>query len=174
MNDKNHIDKAHMDQRVLDLLNAGIDGELSPSEEAELNVYLADSEQVRDLNEELISMVNLLEQVPELEPPQYLQSTIDSTLGDITKNYNQSVKPAMSTAQARSGSFGNSGLQQIQAGQEQNLAQELGRASSNLRFGDYFLVFQTIGYWLMALIPYALYQVFERRIPESGRDKVLE
>ena len=67
----------------------------------------------------------------------YLQSTIDSTLGDITKNYNTSVKPAMSTAQARSGSFGNSGLQQIQAGQEQNLAQELGRASSNLRFGDY-------------------------------------
>lgn len=67
----------------------------------------------------------------------YLQSTIDSTLGDITKNYNQSVKPAMSTAQARSGSFGNSGLQQIQAGQEQTLAQELGRASSNLRFGDY-------------------------------------
>jgi hypothetical protein len=67
----------------------------------------------------------------------YLQSTIDSTLGDITKNYNQSVKPAMSTAQARSGSFGNSGLQQIQAGQEQNLAQELGRASGNLRFADY-------------------------------------
>jgi len=67
----------------------------------------------------------------------YLQSTIDSTLGDITKNYNQTVKPAMSTAQARSGSFGNSGLQEIQAGQEQSLAQELGRASSNLRFGDY-------------------------------------
>lgn len=67
----------------------------------------------------------------------YLQSTIDSTLGDITKNYNQTVKPAMSTAQARSGSFGNSGLQEVQANQEQNLASELGKASSNLRFGDY-------------------------------------
>ncbi len=41
---------------------------------------------------------------------------------------------------------------------------------TNLRIGDYFLVFQTIGYWLMALIPYALYQVFERRILETGRD----
>jgi len=67
----------------------------------------------------------------------YLQSTIDSTLGDITKNYNQTVRPAMGTAQARSGSFGNAGLQQIQNSQQQGLAQELGRASSNLRYGDY-------------------------------------
>jgi hypothetical protein len=41
---------------------------------------------------------------------------------------------------------------------------------TNLRIGDYFLVFQTIGYWLMALIPYALYQVFERRILQSRID----
>ena len=33
---------------------------------------------------------------------------------------------------------------------------------TNLRIGDYFVVFQTIGYWLMALIPYALYRLFER------------
>lgn len=67
----------------------------------------------------------------------YLQSTIDSTLGDISRNYNMTVKPAMATANARSGSFGNSGLQEMQAEQERNLAQEMGRASSNLRFGDY-------------------------------------
>lgn len=67
----------------------------------------------------------------------YLQQTIDSTLGDITRNYNQTVRPAMGTAQVRSGSFGNSGLAETQANQEQNLAQELGRASSNLRYGDY-------------------------------------
>lgn len=41
---------------------------------------------------------------------------------------------------------------------------------TNLRIGDYFLVFQTIGYWLMALIPYALYKVFERRILQSARE----
>lgn len=28
---------------------------------------------------------------------------------------------------------------------------------TNYRFGRYFLVFQTIGYWLMAIIPYTLY-----------------
>lgn len=67
----------------------------------------------------------------------YLQSTIDSTLGDITRNYNMTVRPAMGTAQVRSGSFGNSGLAEMQAEQERNLASELGRASSNLRFGDY-------------------------------------
>ena len=67
----------------------------------------------------------------------YLQSTVDSTLGDITRNYNQTVRPAMGTAQARSGSFGNSGLAETQANQERNLAGELGRASSNLRYGDY-------------------------------------
>ncbi len=41
---------------------------------------------------------------------------------------------------------------------------------TNLRIGGYFLVFQTFGYWLMALIPYALYQVFELRNLQSGRD----
>lgn len=67
----------------------------------------------------------------------YLQQTIDSTLGDITRNYNQTVRPAMGTAQVRSGSFGNSGLAETQLNQERNLASELGRASSNLRYGDY-------------------------------------
>jgi hypothetical protein len=67
----------------------------------------------------------------------YLQNTIDSTLGDITRNYNLTTKPAMTTANVRSGSFGNSGLQEMQVEQERGLAQELGRASSNLRFGDY-------------------------------------
>jgi hypothetical protein len=67
----------------------------------------------------------------------YLQQTIDSTLGDITRNYNQTVRPAMGTANVRSGSFGNSGLAETQANQERNLASELGRASSNLRYGDY-------------------------------------
>jgi hypothetical protein len=38
---------------------------------------------------------------------------------------------------------------------------------TNFRIGDYFLVFQTIGYWLMALIPYALYQVFQLRLPRA-------
>ena len=30
---------------------------------------------------------------------------------------------------------------------------------SNARIGDYFLVFQTVGYWLMAAIPFGLYEI---------------
>lgn len=67
----------------------------------------------------------------------FLQQTIDSTLGDITRNYNLTTAPAMTTANARSGSFGNAGLAQMQAEQQRALAQELGRASGNLRFADY-------------------------------------
>lgn len=33
---------------------------------------------------------------------------------------------------------------------------------SNYRIGGYFLVFQTIGYWLMAIIPYALFAITNR------------
>jgi hypothetical protein len=77
MNENDYNEKPHMDQHVLDLLNAGIDGELSPSEEAELNVFLAGSKEVRDLNEELIAITSLLDQVPDIEPPQYLQSAIE-------------------------------------------------------------------------------------------------
>jgi hypothetical protein len=32
---------------------------------------------------------------------------------------------------------------------------------TNRKIGDYFLIFQTIGYWLMALIPYYIYRITE-------------
>lgn len=67
----------------------------------------------------------------------YLQSTIDSTLGDMTRNYNLNVKPNTESAMVGSGSFGNSGLSQMQGEQQRNLLQEQGRAAGNLRFGDY-------------------------------------
>ena len=67
----------------------------------------------------------------------YLQSTIDSTLGDMTRNYNNTTKANAESSMAASGSFGNSGLQQIQGEQQRNLMQEQGRAAANLRFGDY-------------------------------------
>ncbi|MBN1686075.1 MAG: hypothetical protein JW852_05445 [Spirochaetales bacterium] len=41
---------------------------------------------------------------------------------------------------------------------------------TNLRIGDYFLVFQTIGYWLMALIPFTIYKLFERRTLQTRRN----
>ncbi|WP_294768630.1 hypothetical protein [uncultured Rhodoferax sp.] len=67
----------------------------------------------------------------------YLQSQIDATLGDVTRNYNLAVKPNTETAMARSGSFGNSGLQQLQSEQERQLAQTLGNTANNMRMQDY-------------------------------------
>ena len=41
---------------------------------------------------------------------------------------------------------------------------------TNLRIGDYFLIFQTLGYWLMALIPFALYKLLERPLLQPRRN----
>lgn len=67
----------------------------------------------------------------------YLQSSIDSALGDQARNYNLAVKPQTESAMVGSGSFGNSGLQQMQGEQQRNLMQEQGRTASNMRFADY-------------------------------------
>lgn len=67
----------------------------------------------------------------------YLQGQIDSTMGDITRNYNLAVKPQTEAAMARSGSFGNSGLQQLQGEQQRQLASTLGSTANNMRMQDY-------------------------------------
>ena len=67
----------------------------------------------------------------------YLQGQIDSTMGDITRNYNLAVKPQTEAAMARSGSFGNSGLQQLQGEQQRQLAQTLGNTANTMRMQDY-------------------------------------
>jgi hypothetical protein len=46
--------------------------------------------------------------------------------------------------------------------------QVLSMPISDIRIGGYFIVFQTIGYWLMALIPYVLYMAFEKRLQLSA------
>lgn len=40
---------------------------------------------------------------------------------------------------------------------------------SNYRIGEYFIVFQTIGYWTMALIPYGIYLLVDAivRVPQD-------
>ncbi len=77
MNEQNNIGKPLIDQHVQDLLNGSMDGELNANEQAELDQLMASSEHVRELNEELIAISRLLDQVPEREPPQYLQSAIE-------------------------------------------------------------------------------------------------
>ena len=67
----------------------------------------------------------------------YLDDSIGYAMDDMSRGYNQSIRPGQLQAQAASGSFGNSGLQEMQLEQERQLAQEMGRMASNMRFNDY-------------------------------------
>ena len=67
----------------------------------------------------------------------YLQQNIDATMGDMTRNYNMMVKPNMESSMVASGSFGNSGLQQMQQNQQQNLTDSMGKTAAGMRMQDY-------------------------------------
>jgi len=67
----------------------------------------------------------------------YLQQMIDSASGDVRRNYDQSVRPQLDSLKAQSGSFGNANLQSVDAESQRQLAGELGRVTSGLRFNDY-------------------------------------
>ena len=69
-----------IDQHTQDLLNGGIDGELSQSERTELDTILAGSDEVRNLNDELTALTGLLDAAPEREPPEYLRQAIISSV----------------------------------------------------------------------------------------------
>lgn len=77
MNEQNHIDQGPVDQRIQDLLNSNIDGEISSADKDELDRLLVTSDRVRNLNEELRAVTHILDELPEVEPPQYLQETIE-------------------------------------------------------------------------------------------------
>jgi hypothetical protein len=77
MSEQNHNEQTQQDQRLQYLLNGGIDDELSVSEQGELKGLLAGSEKARELNEELKVFTRLLDELPEREPPEYLQSAIE-------------------------------------------------------------------------------------------------
>ena len=67
----------------------------------------------------------------------YLTSVINNTLGDVTKHYNNVIRPQQDALMARSGSFGNSGVQSTINDQVQGLAGQLGGIGSNMRYQDY-------------------------------------
>lgn len=66
----------------------------------------------------------------------YLQSQIDAAQGDLAKNFNLVNKPGWDSRMARAGGF-NSGVAEY-AGQDYgNLAQNMGRIGSDMRFNAY-------------------------------------
>ena len=92
------IDQQNIDQRTLDLINGGIDAELSTAEQEDLVSLLAGSSEARKINDELHSIADIIEAVPEVEPPQYLQDSIERQIRLPV----QSAAPA-----AKQGFFGN-------------------------------------------------------------------
>lgn len=67
----------------------------------------------------------------------YLNSMVDSTAQDMTRAYNSSVVPQQQALEARSGSFGNAGVQQAIMGQQSDLLRNIGNASAQIRGNDY-------------------------------------
>lgn len=69
----------------------------------------------------------------------YLNSAISQAQDDTVRKYNLATRPAEDARMAASGSFGNTGLQQMQNESQRNLAGELGNISNSMRMQDYNL-----------------------------------
>ncbi len=84
-------EQSNIDQRTQDLLNGGIDGELTTAEQAELDGLLADSDHVQNLNTDLKTLTGLLDSLPDVDPPHYLQESIERQIRlPVQGNYQQS------------------------------------------------------------------------------------
>lgn len=67
----------------------------------------------------------------------YLDSMVDKAQGDVIRNYNNVVKPNSDASGIRSGSFGNTGIQSQQMDETNQLQQNLGNISTQLRGQNY-------------------------------------
>lgn len=67
----------------------------------------------------------------------YLQANIDNTLGDMTRQYNMTTQPAYNSAMVKSGSFGNSGVQQMNDNANLTQQKALGATDASMRMQDY-------------------------------------
>jgi len=65
-----------IDPRYFELIQADIDGEIDDSGKAELENFLAESEEGRAVYEELETLCHSLDNMPEVEPPQHLRHVL--------------------------------------------------------------------------------------------------
>jgi len=65
-----------MEERIIQLINADIDGEITSSERQELESVLESSADARDMRSELLKLNNLLDSMPMKEPPTDLSHKI--------------------------------------------------------------------------------------------------
>lgn len=67
----------------------------------------------------------------------YLSQAIDQASGDTIRNYERVVQPQLTALDARSGSFGNSGVNQVTGQAMGDLSRNLSGIASDMRFKDY-------------------------------------
>jgi hypothetical protein len=66
-----------------------------------------------------------------------LNGVVDQVTGDLTKQFNLTAQPAYNAAMVKSGSFGNSAIDELNRNAQGQLQQSIGDAASKLRFNDY-------------------------------------
>ncbi len=93
MTEQNQTGQGPVDQHVLYLINSCIDGEISATEQEELDRLLIASPAVRNLNDELRRVTRLLDEAPELDPPEYLQAAIERQVRVPVQGHTDSKKP---------------------------------------------------------------------------------
>jgi hypothetical protein len=67
----------------------------------------------------------------------YLSQSIADAQGDLVKSYNLTQKPAWDKAMQSSGSFGNSGVMEMQQNSQNDLMKNLGRIGTDMRMNAY-------------------------------------
>ena len=76
MNENNQMNQSPVDQHIWNLVNGSIDGELSADEQQELDRLLLSSDSVKKLDADLRVITKILDGLPEVEAPRYLQNAI--------------------------------------------------------------------------------------------------
>lgn len=69
----------------------------------------------------------------------YLQSAIDANMGDVTRQFNNTILNNTDAAMARAGAFGGSAWQQAQQENARQMTESLGRVGNEMRMQDYAL-----------------------------------
>ena len=69
-----------IDEKYAELINADIDGEITPDEKAKLEAFLAESKAGRALQEELRSLCSTLDEEDLLEPPPHLRHVVMNSI----------------------------------------------------------------------------------------------
>ena len=65
-----------LEERIIQMINADLDGELGQAEKEELDAILESSAEARSMRVEMLKLTNLLDSVPEVAPPPGLSEQI--------------------------------------------------------------------------------------------------